>query len=141
MSRKRPTSDGGGIELVKLNDSSSAHQVEARVKAAQTYLSKDGRTEPEVFCLWCEAQDNDDNASSSNNNRLARFYATLGCTRKFRRQRRRNNKISGNNDSFWKKMGCPGCCDCDLCNSRVKSTALLQAAPRGLFRGEVGDER
>ena len=156
MSRKRVNdgSDEEGIELVELKQGSRTQHAR---EAAQTYLHEDPSTEPEVYCRWCEANNNDGNLSSiknrggksksnsdsSNSNRQeARFFATIGCTREFTRMRTRNNKISGSREDSWKTIGCPGCCICELCKKRMTYTPFLQEASRGglMPGGEVGDE-
>ena len=88
MNRKRGNNgDDEGIELVKLN--SRARQLEAEVKAAQTYLPDDTRTEPEVYCGWCEA----------NNGNLSKKQSKSDSKSKSKSSSNSSSNSSNNNNS------------------------------------------
>ena len=140
-----------GIELTVMNSGEYAPGMKARaakvsdadrMTAAQTFLPN--LTDPEMFCLWCTDRNDSGGSSSSNSNGIGqqRFYTTLNCKLKFVKERRTNHFIPGNVEMYWKKMGCPGCCNCELCHKRISESTVQQRTVSGFQRGgEVGHER
>lgn len=158
MSKKRSAScdaGEGGIELVEIirrEDPSGAKaktaakvSVADRITAARTF-SCNNLTDPELYCLWCTQQQGNvsgGSSSSSNSNGIGqqKFYTTIGCTLKFVKERRTNHQIPGNVEMYWKKMGCPGCCNCELCHKRISESTEQQRTVSVQRGGEVGHER
>jgi hypothetical protein len=92
-----------------------------------------GLTEFGIHCLWCQAQDGEQDGEQ------AKLYLTYCCGKAFINKRKKSPTIEGEkrSSSIYKARGCPLCCTCNFCNARVVAAVQQQMEEQ---QEDLGDQ-